>query len=115
MTVLSSDGPFTVFAPTNDAFQALLDSSSEWNALGDIPLDTLIAVLTYHVVPARAYDKDLPNAIDNNNQLPTANGAMLTVDLNNLTIDGESGIIGVNTNTTNGVIHVINKVLIPSS
>lgn len=115
LTVISGDGPFTVFAPTNAAFQALLDSNNAWNSLNDIPLDTLIAVLTYHVVPARAYDKDLASAIDVNNQLPTANGSNITIDLNNLTIDGNATIIGVNTNATNGVIHVIDSVLIPSS
>ena len=114
LTVLSSDGPFTVFAPTNAAFQALLDSNADWISLGDIPLETLIAVLTYHVVPARAYDVDLAGALDANDQLPTANGQNITVDLTNLTIDGSSGIVGVNTNTTNGVIHVINEVLIPT-
>jgi transforming growth factor-beta-induced protein len=113
LTVLSGNGPFTVFAPTNAAFQALLDSNNEWSSLGDIPLDTLIAVLTYHVVPARAYSVDLAGAVDGNNQLPTANGAMLTFDLTNLMINGDTGIIGVNTNATNGVIHVINKVLLP--
>jgi transforming growth factor-beta-induced protein len=115
LTVLSGDGPFTVFAPTNAAFQAVLDSNDDWSELGDIPLATLIDILTYHVVPARAYDVDLAGAVDGNSQLPTANGAKITIDLENLTIDGDAGIIGVNTNATNGVIHVINKVLIPSS
>ncbi|MBT8317282.1 MAG: fasciclin domain-containing protein [Lutibacter sp.] len=115
LTVLSSDGPFTVFAPTNAAFQALLDSNADWNGLGDIPLETLIAVLTYHVVPARAYDVDLAGALDSNNELPTANGANLKVDLGTLTINDNSTIVGTNTNATNGVIHVINKVLLPSN
>ena len=115
LTVLSSDGPFTVFAPTNAAFQALLDSNTDWTGLGDIPLETLIAVLTYHVVPARAYDVDLAGALDGNNQLPTANGANITVDLGTLTINGNATIIATNTNATNGVIHVINNVLIPSA
>lgn len=113
ITVLSGDGPFTVFAPTNAAFQALLDSNEEWNALGDIPLETLIAVLTYHVVPAKAFDKDVAGAVDANNMLPTANGAKLTFDLTNFKINTNTSIIGVNTNASNGVIHVIDKVLLP--
>jgi transforming growth factor-beta-induced protein len=115
INVLSGDGPFTVFAPTNAAFAALLDSNNDWNGLNDIPLEALIDVLTYHVVPARAYDKDLPSAVDANNQLPTANGGMLTFDLGNGTINESVNIIGVNTNATNGVIHVIDAVLIPSN
>lgn len=114
ITVLSGDGPFTVFAPTNAAFQALLDSNAEWNALGDIPLETLIAVLTYHVVPAKAFDKDIAGAVDSNNQLPTANGAKLTFDLANFKINTTTSIIGVNTNASNGVIHVIDEVLVPT-
>lgn len=113
ITVLSGNGPFTVFAPTNAAFQALLDSNSAWNGLGDIPLETLIAVLTYHVVPAKAFDKDVAGAVDGNNQLPTANGGKLTFDLSNFKINTNTTITGVNTNASNGVIHVIDKVLLP--
>ncbi len=111
--VLKGDGPFTVFAPTNQAFQMLLESNPDWNTLGDIPLDLLVTVLTYHVVPARAYDKDLPMAINSNGELPTAMGQPITIDLTTLMINGNSNIIGVNTNATNGVIHVIDKVLLP--
>ena len=113
ITVLSGDGPFTVFAPTNAAFQALLDSNAAWNSLNDIPLSTLIAVLTYHVVPAKAYDKDLVTALDANKQLPTANGKKITIDLSTLKINNSATIVGVNTNASNGVIHVIDKVLLP--
>jgi len=114
LTVLSGGGPFTVFAPTNAAFQALLDSNNQWNSLNDIPLETLISVLTYHVVPARAYDKDLSGAVDENGQLPTAHGQNITINLNDLTINESSDIVAVNTNATNGVIHVINSVLLPN-
>lgn len=115
LTVLSSDGPFTVFAPTNAAFQSLLDSNMDWNSLNDIPLNILISVLTYHVVPARAYDKDLPAAVNTAGELPTAQGENITIDLMSLTINQSSNIIAVNTNATNGVIHVINSVLIPTN
>jgi len=115
LTVLSSDGPFTVFAPTNAAFQSLLDSNMEWNSLNDIPLNIIISVLTYHVVPARAYDKDLPAALNSNGELPTAQGENISVDLASLTINQSSNIVAVNTNATNGVIHVINSVLIPTN
>ncbi len=113
IAVLNSEGPFSVFAPTNDAFQNLLDSNSNWNSINDIPLETLIDVLTYHVVPARAYDKDLQSALSRFNELPTAQGNPIRIDLNSLSINGTSSIIGVNTHATNGVIHVIDQVLIP--
>jgi len=114
ISVLSSDGPFTVFAPTNDAFQILLDSNADWNELSDIPLDLLVSVLTYHVVPARAFDKDLSTAVDANSELPTAFGKNITIDLSNSMINQTSQIINVNYNCVNGVIHVIDNVLIPS-
>jgi len=115
VTVLQGDGPFTVFAPTNAAFQALLDSNEEWSALGDIPIGTLVNVLKYHVVPARAYDKDLAGAIDENNELPTALGQNVSIDLSNLTVD-DAGLIvtSLNINATNGVIHAIDAVLLPA-
>ena len=47
---LSGTGPFTVFAPDNDAFQALLDSEPTWNSLNDIPEAVLIQVLANHVI-----------------------------------------------------------------
>ena len=114
ITVLSSDGPFSVFAPTNAAFQAVLDSNNDWNTLNDIPLETLISVLAYHVVPARAYDKDLAGAVDANSELPTANGQNLKFDLKALTINSNVNIVGVNAHATNGVIHVIDAVILPA-
>jgi len=112
--VLSGNGPFTVFAPTNAAFEALLNSISDWDSLDDIPLETLIQVLTYHVVTARAYDQDLPAALDANNQLKTAQGSNLSFDLTQFTINGTTKIIAINTHATNGVIHIIDQVLLPS-
>lgn len=113
IAVLSGDGPFTVFAPTNAAFQALLDSDASWNSLSDIPLATLIDVLTYHVVAARAYSVDLSGAVDVNNEITTVQGTNLAFDLANLTINTDVNITSMNTNATNGVIHVIDKVLVP--
>ena len=112
--VLSGDGPFTVFAPTNAAFQALLDSNPEWNELGDIPIGLLSAVLKYHVVAAKAFSTDLANAVDNNNQIQTVLGDNLTFDLMDLTINTTTNITGTDINATNGVIHVIDEVLEPN-
>ncbi|MBT3173498.1 MAG: fasciclin domain-containing protein [Lentimicrobiaceae bacterium] len=114
ISVLSSNGPFTVFAPTNAAFQALLDSSPQWNSLNDIPLDVLISVLTYHVVSGRAYSTDLPGILGPNGDLATVQGQNISINLANLTINETSKIIAVNTNATNGVIHVIDAVLLPN-
>ena len=111
--VLGGAGPFTVFAPTNAAFQALLDSNPNWTDLADIPLETLVSVLSYHVVPARAFDKDVKGALDTNNELPTALGQNIRVNVDVMSINDISNIVGVNFNATNGVIHVIDSVLLP--
>ncbi|MFT7031733.1 MAG: transforming growth factor-beta-induced protein [Cyclobacteriaceae bacterium] len=115
LTVLSGDGPFTVFAPTNAAFAALLEGSADWSTLGDIPLETLINVLLYHVVPARAYDKDLSGALDTDNSIGTAlTDKSLTIDLADGTINTDVNLTStLNVHTSNGVIHVIDKVLLP--
>lgn len=113
LAVLSGTGPFTVFAPTNAAFTALLASNEEWTELADIPLATLISVLKYHVVSGRVYDKDLAGALDDNNGVTTVEGSTLTFDLTALTINTDTKITGVNTHATNGVIHVIDAVLVP--
>ena len=58
-TTLSGSGPFTVFAPTNAAFQNLLDSNSSWSSLDDIPVETLRSVLLFHVLSGSVKSTDL--------------------------------------------------------
>ena len=112
--ILSGTGPFTVFAPTNAAFQALLDSNPDWNGLSDIPVATLEAVLTYHVVSgANVQSKELTD-----NQSVTTIGGTLTVDLSAgaklETTSGQSAnIIIVDVQGTNGVVHAVDTVLLP--
>jgi uncharacterized surface protein with fasciclin (FAS1) repeats len=113
LNVLSGEGPFTVFAPTNAAFQTLLDGNEDWSTLADIPLNTLVSVLTYHVVPARAFDKDIAGAINIDNELSTAEGSAIRFNLEAMTINENSNIIVVNQKASNGVIHAIDAVLLP--
>ncbi|EON75529.1 hypothetical protein ADIS_3932 [Lunatimonas lonarensis] len=100
----------TVFAPTDAAFEALY-AALEVDGFEDIDLELLTAVLTYHVVPARAFSQDLREGAE----LPTLSGDnTLTVNLADLQIN-ESGLIPalLNVHATNGVIHVIDQVLLP--
>ena len=109
--ILSGDGPFTVFAPTNAAFQALLDSNADWNALGDIPIATLEAVLLYHVVDANVQSDELSNG-----DVPTLGGT-ITIDLTNgaqiKTSTQTVNIILTDVQGWNGVVHAIDAVLLP--
>jgi uncharacterized surface protein with fasciclin (FAS1) repeats len=112
--VLSGDGPFTVFAPTNDAFVALIGELDGVDNLGDIPVDVLISVLTYHVVSGRVFSSDLVSG-----PVSTLNGDF-TVNVENLTITDinfrEANLIPslLNVQATNGVVHVIDRVILPS-
>jgi len=114
VSVLSGAGPFTVFAPTNDAFQALLDSNSDWNGLNDIPVATLEAVLNYHVVAgANVQSKQLSN-----DQEVAALGGSFTIDLTDgakirTSSDQTVNIILTDAQGSNGVVHVVDAVLLP--
>ncbi|WP_340063680.1 fasciclin domain-containing protein [Ascidiimonas aurantiaca] len=115
----STDAPFTVFAPDNDAFQTLLDSNSEWNTLADIDGTLLTAVLQHHVIAnANIRAEDLsdelvsPATLQGNTLLFNSAGSSFVITdgngNNNISIDN------VNVQAVNGVIHVIGSVLIPN-
>lgn len=116
VNTLSGAGPFTVFAPTNAAFQGLLDSNPSWNTLADIDSITLSNVLTYHVVNGvNAQAKNLSTGM----KVPTLNGDSLTVDLTNgAQLNTSSGqtvdIIVTDVQGKNGVIHAVDAVLLPN-
>lgn len=105
-----ADDNLTVFAPTDAAFEALYVALGV-GGVDEIDIDLLTDVLTYHVVPARAFSQDLRDGAS----LPTLlTGSNLTVDLSGLNIN-ESGLVPsmLNIHATNGVIHVIDQVLLP--
>ena len=109
--ILSSAGPFTVFAPTNAAFIAA--GFPTVAAIQAAPSNVLANILTYHVVAARVYSTNLVTG-----NVATANGANLAVNATNATLKGNSNtqntkIIGVNIPASNGVVHLIDSVLLP--
>ena len=101
---LSGDGPFTVFAPTDEAFDKLGDSKVEDLLLPE-NRDKLIAILTFHVVPGQIEASDLLST----SRARTINGTQLPVGLR----IGEARIIKPDIEASNGIIHVIDEVLIP--
>ncbi|PRX55500.1 fasciclin domain-containing protein [Flagellimonas meridianipacifica] len=118
---LSGDGPFTVFAPTNQAFIDLLDAlGDDFNGLSDFDteaeLDLLVTILKYHVVAGTAaFSSDLSNG----QHIPTFQGESVGINIKNHTIhiedatDDNATVVLPDVEASNGVVHVINKVLLP--
>lgn len=106
---LKGEGPFTVFAPTDEAFSALPEGTVE-TLLKPENKDQLIAVLTYHVVPGAVKSHAL-NAksmhVTTVQGSPVATTGWGGVRVNN------ANVVAADIRTTNGVIHVIDKVLLP--
>ena len=107
--VLKGDGPFTVFAPTNEAF-AKLPAGTVENLLKPENKAQLVAVLTYHVVPGKVMSTDLKDGM----KAKTAQGGEVTISLK----DGKAMVNGATVTTadieaSNGVVHVIDTVILP--
>ncbi|OYR74128.1 hypothetical protein DJ71_19350, partial [Halorubrum sp. E3] len=102
---LSGNRQLTVFAPTDEAFDAAGITADN---VGDVDDEFLTDVLTYHVVPGRRK----ANSIVNADSVPTLNGATVDVDGTVLN-DGQAEIAETNIEASNGVIHVIDGVLLP--
>jgi uncharacterized surface protein with fasciclin (FAS1) repeats len=105
---LKGEGPFTVFAPTDAAFAALPAGTVE-DLLKPENKDKLIAILTYHVVAGKVMSTDLSEGM----MAATVNGAQITI-----TLDGGAKVNGAvisaaDIEASNGVIHVIDSVILP--
>jgi transforming growth factor-beta-induced protein len=106
---LKGEGPFTVFAPTNEAF-AKLPEGTVANLLKPENKDKLVAILAYHVVPAKVMASDVVKLTD----AKTVNGKSVAIKVNdgNVMIDG-ANVQVTDIETSNGVIHVIDTVILP--
>lgn len=117
--VLSGEGPFTVFAPTNDAFAAALEALgiTAEQLLADT--ETLTAILTYHVVPGKVMAADVIAAVlaaeGGVFMAPTVNGAEIEVTMQdgNVLLNGVATVITADLEAGNGVVHVIDAVILP--
>jgi uncharacterized surface protein with fasciclin (FAS1) repeats len=105
---LNGDGPFTVFAPTNAAFEKLPEGTVE-NLLKPENKDELVAVLTYHVVPGKVMAADVVGL----DSAPTVNGKELSVDASNGVKIDNATVTATDIGASNGVIHVIDTVVLP--
>ena len=107
---LKGDGPFTVFAPTDEAFAALPEGTVE-DLLKPENKEKLASILSYHVVPGKVMSTDLTDDME----AETVQGASLTIDLDNGVMVEGANVTSADIETSNGVIHVIDKVIIPAS
>lgn len=107
---LKSDGPFTVFAPTNDAFAALPAGTVE-NLLKPENKEQLVAVLTYHVIPGKVMSSDIAGKTA---QVETVQGSALSIDATSGVMIDNAVVTTADIITSNGVIHVIDKVVLPN-
>ena len=105
---LKGDGPFTVFAPTDEAFAALPAGTIE-NLLKPENKELLISILTYHVVAGKVMSTDLTNGM----MAATVEGSEITIDLSGgVKVDG-ANVTSADIEASNGVIHVIDAVILP--
>jgi len=107
---LQGEGPFTVFAPTNEAFAALPEGTVE-NLLKPENKETLVGILTYHVVAGKVTSADVAAG-----EVETVNGQSFTVTVDEgvVTVDAAK-VTAVDIEASNGVIHVIDAVILPES
>ncbi|MEM1364992.1 MAG: fasciclin domain-containing protein [Pseudomonadota bacterium] len=109
---LKGEGPFTVFAPTDEAFAALPEGTVD-DLLKPENKDQLAAILTYHVVPGKVMSTDLAGkemaaaSVEGTELQINATGDMVMVE--------EATVVTADVEADNGVIHVIDKVMLPSS
>ncbi|MEQ8479156.1 MAG: fasciclin domain-containing protein [Hoeflea sp.] len=104
---LKGEGPFTVFAPTDEAFAELGMTVDE--LLKPENKDKLTAVLTYHVIAGEVMSGDL---VDDSTPA-TVQGSNVTIDLDSGPMVNDANVVTADVDASNGVIHVIDKVLVP--
>ncbi|MEM0993956.1 MAG: fasciclin domain-containing protein [Bacteroidota bacterium] len=107
---LSGAGPFTVFAPTNDAFAALPEGVLDM-LLQEENKDKLASILTYHVVSGKVMSTDLQDG----QTAATVQGDEITVDLSDGAMINDAKVTTADVEASNGVVHIINKVILPPS
>ena len=105
---LSGNGPFTVFAPTNEAFNNLPEGVLEM-LLKPENKDKLTAILTYHVIGAKVMSTDLKDGME----AGTVHGDKVKVSLQSGAMINDANVASADINASNGVVHVIDKVILP--
>jgi uncharacterized surface protein with fasciclin (FAS1) repeats len=108
---LTGEGPFTVFAPTDEAFAALPEGTVETLLMPENQ-EQLANILLYHVVPGKVMSGDLSDDMEADTALE---GQSLTIDLDNGVMVEQATVVTADIEASNGVIHVIDSVILPDS
>lgn len=109
VTTLKGEGPFTVFAPTDAAF-AKLPAGTVESLLKPENKQQLVGILTYHVVPGKVMAADVVGL----DEAPTVNGNMIDVQVDGSTVKvNDATVTATDIAASNGVIHVIDQVILP--
>lgn len=106
---LQSEGPFTVFAPTNEAFAALPEGTLE-SLLKEENKEKLVQILTYHVVPGKVMSTDLKDGM----MAETVEGSSVSIDLDGGVSVDAANVVSADIEADNGVVHIIDSVILPS-
>ena len=108
--VLKGDGPFTVFAPTDEAFKKLPEGTVE-SLLKPENKDKLVSILKYHVIPAKVMAKDVKSG-----KVKTVLGKEVNINASKWGVKVDNAkVIKTDVAASNGVIHVIDQVILPKS
>ena len=105
--MLSEEGPYTVFAPTDEAFEALPAGTVEQLLMPENK-DVLMQVLTYHVIPGAVLSTDLESG-----NVATLEGSDVTVDVGDTVTVNNANVLVADVQASNGVIHIIDRVIVP--
>jgi transforming growth factor-beta-induced protein len=111
VTTLSGTGKFTVFAPTNDAFTALLATIGQ-TSINDVPEPVLKSLLQYHVVTSGAV---LSTQLTAGNVVTANTESIAVTTTGGISLNGSAKVLTADVKSTNGVVHIIDKVLVPAS
>ncbi|MCB2220996.1 MAG: fasciclin domain-containing protein [Bacteroidetes bacterium] len=115
VTALQGDGPFTVFAPTNSAFEMLFEAL-DVNGIEDLSAEALTPILLYHVVATKAMSTDLSTGYYEtiSTGTPDGKGMVIYAEVNNgVMINNSAMVTNADIEATNGVVHVIDEVILP--
>ncbi len=110
VSTLSGEGPFTVFAPVDEAFAALPEGTVE-SLVQPENAEKLSGILTYHVIAGKVMSTDLTDGM----KAATVNGQEVTIHLTDGKVFvNDAEVVIADVETSNGVVHAINKVMLPS-